>query len=505
MRTLALRCAVLLCLLDPLQLLAVELVLPDGKTVTVETQQRDGSEWVCIEKLARAIGGSASRDPLSRYPVLTVGKHRVLFSTATAVTSVDGKILNTGKAAVERDGCVWVPDTVFQLVLPLALEGDVRLKGASAGGAIAAASQPPPASTQPVAKPAEAPDLTVTATTAADAVRVEVSGTGISAAKARKEGEALLLPFPRGHAAVETLELGSGIALRAEVVDEGRMLRLVLGPGFREYETAAQKSPEKITLIARGDGTLPTALGPPTGGTPPTDPRSRSTKRPGDFVVAVDPGHGGTDTGALGKDGTAEKELVLAISKQIVSSLQKVGLQAFLTREGDTFIPLTQRTGLANFNRADVLLSIHLNASPSLSAKGSETYIMSREATDLWSRQVAEKENASSAEGSGGDTLSLVLWNLAQTQSILESAELAEGVQNRLNQLLGTKERGVRQAPFVVLEGAQMPAVLVEVAFLSNPQEAVQLKDAAFQSKVAEEVAAAVAEFKAKNHAPPAP
>lgn len=490
------------CLLATWPACAVELVLPDGRTVHLETQQKDGSEWICLDKLAKVVGGVSSRDPLSRYPVWTVGKHRVLFSTATPVTSVDGKILSTGRAAQDRDGCIWLPDSVLQLVLPLALEGDVRLKGPVVELPPAAVTPtPPPAG---ATKPTEAADLVVTATTAADAVRIEVAGTGISSAKARKEGDALLLPFPRGRAATETIELGSGIALRAEVVDEGRMLRLVLGPGYREYETSAQKSPERITLVARGDGALLAPAAAVAGGSP-AEPKARTARKAGEFLVAVDPGHGGSDTGALAKDGTTEKDLVLAVSKLLVASLEKAGMKAFLTREGDTFIPLAQRTGLANFNSADVLLSIHLNASPSSSAKGSETYIMSREATDLWSKQVAEKENATAAQVTGSDTFSLVLWNLAQTQSILESAELAEGLQNRLNQLLATKERGVRQAPFVVLEGAQMPAVLVEIAFLSNPQEAEQLKDAAFQAKVAEEVATSVADFKAKNHAPPAP
>jgi N-acetylmuramoyl-L-alanine amidase len=222
-------------------------------------------------------------------------------------------------------------------------------------------------------------------------------------------------------------------------------------------------------------------------------------------VVVVDPGHGGSDTGALGPGGATEKELALALAKRIAAALGQAGMRVTLTREGDTFIPLTQRTALANYNRADVLLSIHLNASPASSATGAETYFMSKEATDLWSRQLAEKENSAGDPTAGSDTLSLVLWNLAQTQSIVGSAALAEAIQGRLNGLLGTKERGVRQAPFAVLEGARMPAVLVEVAFLTNPGEAQQLQDVAFQDQVAASLAASVADFRARSDAPPNP
>lgn len=482
---------------------ALELLLPDGRTVQVEVKTFDGAGWICLDHLAKAVGGSAGRDPLSRYPTWTFGKHRVLFSTATAMTSVDGKLLNTGRAAKEREGCVYVPDTFLEIGLPVVLDGPVRAQGAAAP----APPTPPAPKVAPEAPPptpqtVEGADVTVETTVASDTVRVTVSGTGVSGAKVRKEGDVLVLPLPRGRAEFSPVEMGSGIALRLEAVDGGRALRLQLGTGYVSHETESQRNPERLTLVVKGSGQLPPAPA-AAGVLPDATAGPRPAKVPGQFLVVVDPGHGGSDTGALSKGGLQEKEIALAIAQKVAAALRAAGMRALLTREGDTFIPLTQRTALANYNRADVLLSIHLNASPAASAKGAETYFMSREATDLWSRQLAEKENSSGGAAAGSDTLSLVLWNLAQTQSIVESAALAEAIQERLNGLLETKERGVRQAPFVVLEGAQMPAVLVEVAFLSNPSEAEQLQDAAFQSRVAEALAASVADFKARNDAPP--
>ncbi|MEJ2420460.1 MAG: N-acetylmuramoyl-L-alanine amidase [Acidobacteriota bacterium] len=214
----------------------------------------------------------------------------------------------------------------------------------------------------------------------------------------------------------------------------------------------------------------------------------------------IDPGHGGSDSGAVNKNGEEEKTFTLVIAKDLGAWLQKQGIETILTRNTDTFIPLTQRTAIANFDHADVFLSIHINASPSPLAKGAETYFMSRQATNLWSKQLAEKENASSGGRSpDGNALSMVLWSLAQNRYMAESSDLAEAIQKRLNDLLGTKERGVSQAPFVVLEGAEMPAVLVEVAFLTNPHEAAQLSDSDFQDQVAATLGKAIMDFRAKH------
>jgi len=507
MRWTAALLAVLLLLAPALAAGAAEIVLPDGRTVTVEVASIDGAGWVCLDKLAKALGGTAGRDPLSRYPVWTVGKHRVLFSTATAMTSVDGKLLNTGKAAREKDGCIWIPESFLEVGLPMVLDGPVKVRS---GAPSPPPTPAPPESSHPAPPvaplPKEEAGIAVDATVAADRVRIGLCGTGASQAQVRKEGEVLVITLPLGRVGGGDRDLGSGIARRLEVAGEGRNLRVLLGAGFREYSTSSQKSPDCVAIVLEGAGqVVPSDVGaaPPGAGAAAT--AARPAKVQGQFVVAIDPGHGGTDTGALAPGGVAEKDLALALAKRVAAALEKAGVRAVLTREGDTFIPLTQRTALANYNRADVLLSLHLNASPATSAKGAETFFMSKEATDLWSRQLAEKENAAGDGGGGTDTLSLVLWNLAQTQSIVESSALAEAIQGRLNGLLGTKERGIRQAPFVVLEGAEMPAVLVEVAFLSNPGEAKQLEDPAFQEQVAAALAASIADFRTRNDAPPPP
>ena len=148
-----------------------------------------------------------------------------------------------------------------------------------------------------------------------------------------------------------------------------------------------------------------------------------------------------------------------------------------LTRDEDRLVGLDERTAIANHNRADLFLSIHVNASPRARASGAETYYLSTNASDDEARILAALENQSGQQDSAvpnprveQGSLDLVLWDLAQNQYLAESSALAESIQQHMNWMTGTRSRGVRQAPFRVLMGAMMPAVLVEVGFISNPE-----------------------------------
>ncbi len=201
--------------------------------------------------------------------------------------------------------------------------------------------------------------------------------------------------------------------------------------------------------------------------------------------------------GAKGHQGLLEKDLTLVLCKRMATELEKSGIQVLLTRNEDREIPLASRTAYANSHQADIFISVHLNASPSSRALGTETYYHSTEATDQWAKTLAERENTIPGYQAQRDGLALVLWDLAQTQYIVESARLAEVIQGKFNELLSVRDRGVRQAPFAVLEGAQMPAVLLEVAFITNPKEAELLIDEEFQGRVASTLSAAIKSFKA--------
>jgi N-acetylmuramoyl-L-alanine amidase len=219
----------------------------------------------------------------------------------------------------------------------------------------------------------------------------------------------------------------------------------------------------------------------------------------------IDPGHGGSETGAVGPGGLEEKEVTLQIARRLAAALQRLfPCRVVLTRESDSVISLDDRTAVANHEKADLFLSIHTNSSRAPGARGSESYYLSLEASDKLSQEVASRENQPAPSGGPGSTpaaaarnpdLDFILWDLAQTAHLKESSELAEATQVELNVLSGTENRGIKQAPFRVLVGATMPAVLVETAFISNPEEEKKLASPAFQQNVADAVARAVGRF----------
>ncbi|HEX9078392.1 MAG TPA: N-acetylmuramoyl-L-alanine amidase [Desulfuromonadaceae bacterium] len=205
--------------------------------------------------------------------------------------------------------------------------------------------------------------------------------------------------------------------------------------------------------------------------------------------IVVDPGHGGHDPGARGPDGVQEKDVVLAIGLKLRDLLRdELGLDVVMTRSTDVFIPLEERTAIANKVGADLFVSIHANAATNRAASGIETYYLNLAKTEK-SAQLAAKENGTTLEKVS--VLQAILFDLMANYKLNDSARLAEEVQRALHRKVRTnhpdvKNLGVKQGPFYVLVGASMPSILVETAFVSNPQEEARLNDPAYQEQTAD-------------------
>lgn len=226
------------------------------------------------------------------------------------------------------------------------------------------------------------------------------------------------------------------------------------------------------------------------------DPQKRSRIE----TIVIDPGHGGEELGAEGKEGLFEKDIVLDIALRLKRLLQKErDLKTILTREKDANLSLDERTSIANHNHADLFISIHVNASKGKKVKGAETFFLSYEATDEEIRTLAALENNAIGipeKKLEGESIEMILWDMAQMQYLQESSELAETIQTELNALLGIRNRGVKQAPFRVLMGATMPAVLIEAGFLSNPEEEKKLKSGLYREDIARAVYRSVLSYR---------
>ena len=196
-----------------------------------------------------------------------------------------------------------------------------------------------------------------------------------------------------------------------------------------------------------------------------------------------------------------EKDLTLPISQKLKAIIEKnLAYRVVLTRDNDVDVSLENRAAIANNNRAILFISVHVNGFPRSSARGSETFFLSLNATDEEARRLAYMENNSSAiesriSSDDEDDIMMILWDMAQSAFIKQSSELAENIQQELNSLLGTRNRGIKQAPFKVLTGVACPAVLVEIAFISNPSEERKLKTDDFQDDVARAIYRGVANF----------
>lgn len=219
--------------------------------------------------------------------------------------------------------------------------------------------------------------------------------------------------------------------------------------------------------------------------------------------IVLDAGHGGSQQGALSPTGYQEKDLSLALAKKVAALLRKtLNAQVILTREDDVLLPLQDRVQVANKNRPDLFLSIHANSMPTRALRqqiqGIETYFLSANASTDGARRTADRENADSAHagaGAGGGTLAFILADLERTEAHVDSSRLAYAVQRSLIATTGGLDRGVQQAPFYVLAGVEVPAVLVEVGFISHPEEGKRLQDAAYQDKIALAVAEGIRAF----------
>jgi N-acetylmuramoyl-L-alanine amidase len=229
----------------------------------------------------------------------------------------------------------------------------------------------------------------------------------------------------------------------------------------------------------------------------PKSPTTSTLRR-----IVVDAGHGGKDPGAVGKSGTLEKDVTLQMAKALSKELTKqIGCEVILTRSGDVYLPLEERTAIANKVGADLFISLHANANKNRKAFGIETYYLNFSKNDK-AAAVAARENGTSIKQVSD--LEMILFDLMANAKINESSHLATVIQEGLVKGVSKKysqvrDLGVRQGPFYVLLGATMPSVLVETAFISHPREEKRLKSSAYQKTAAKAIAAAIKDYAVSN------
>ena len=269
-------------------------------------------------------------------------------------------------------------------------------------------------------------------------------------------------------------------------------------PAPTSVRSAAAK---KTSAKTKAEVTKATPLVPPSVSKPTRDGQRSLTRALGLKIsrIVIDPGHGGHDTGTIGPHGLMEKDLCLDVALRLGHEIEEKlpGAEVVYTRKDDTFIPLEQRTAIANEAKADLFISIHANSSHDEAARGIETYYLNF-ATSAESMEVAARENALSQESL--HDLQDIIKKIARNEKVEESKELASDIQDSLThrlQLVSQNERnrGVKKAPFVVLIGANMPSVLSEISFISNPSDEKLLKKTDQRQRVADGLYRGIASY----------
>jgi N-acetylmuramoyl-L-alanine amidase len=215
-------------------------------------------------------------------------------------------------------------------------------------------------------------------------------------------------------------------------------------------------------------------------------------------TIVIDPGHGGDENGTRGASGTLEKDVTLSVARRLKGALEnRLGVRALLTRDGDRRVELDERAAFANNNKADLFVSLHANASVRRSAKGAEVFYLNLDRYgDEARRQAALEAQSLPSFGGPAREIEVILWDLAQARFIDQSAALAATVEGELASRVPMSVRPLQEGPFRVLVGANMPAVLVEMGYLSNPDQEAQLKSSEFQTSLVSALFESVVRFR---------
>lgn len=478
----------------PRAVAAPERRLPPGAQVVPTTVTAAGPLFA-LEPLVERLGGELTLGPAGSARQLVLEGHTVLFGPENTVALVDGEPVRLTAAPVASLHGIQVP-----LDLLRATYGD--LLGYSftwdpAAGRLAIGRRVARELTVDV-DVVNLQGLTTVVLQFPERPRYRVEELP-SGAEVRLLGDRLLAS---GWRLSDRDPLVRDIRLHADRIE----IDLAAGAGFTSYEL---EHPFRLVFdVHRSPAPARSLPALESEAQPPRD-------EPGIHTIVLDPGHGGSESGAIGPSGAEEKEITLLLARALKSRLERrLPVRVILTRSEDADLPLDTRTALANQNKGDLFISLHLNSERGRGARGAETYFLSLQASDDRAARAAEVENAADGDGTAAATaadgldgaaegdplydLQLILWDLAQSRHLADSQRLASLIQEELNGALGLRDRGVKQAPFRVLMGAAMPAVLVELGFISNPEEESRLRDAAYRAQLVEAVARAVERFRAQ-------
>ena len=453
----------------------------------------EGGSYLAAERLAAVLKGTWSAK--GTRGTLTVGSRSAQFNRNQARVLIAGNALILDSPARMGASGWLIPEEFLAKGLTRLVPG-VTMKVVAAPAPATRATAKPVAAAAPTV-PFE--DLRLRSYPSFTRIVLETAGpVGYAIVDESAERREIRMRLPGLRlAGPQRQEIDDGLVkeLRLEPASAGAVLRIVLEASVGQVKDFALQDPYRIVLD----------LYRPREGSGPEGTPGGAAAQPLRLIV-LDAGHGGHDPGATGPTGVQEKEVVLDVTRRVARMMEEsgFGIKVVLSRAADVFVPLRDRTNFANKQRADLFVSIHANAHPRSVSEGVETYFLSSEASDTEARQTAAIENGavqleSPATRQKTDAIRSILWDLAQSEFQQESSFLAETVLDSMTRSLRLVNRGVKQAGFFVLGGAAMPAILIEIGFLTNPKEERKLATPEYREATARAIFAGLSEYKRRH------
>lgn len=459
-----------------------------------------GQEMFALDDLARLFNLTVREDAAAGGILVTAGSQTIVLSQQQPLASIAGRLISLPAAPV-REGRSWlVPvDFVTRALAPISptridlrkpsrliLSGDIRMPR------VAARVEPLGSLTRVTIDVAPATPHTVTQ----EGPRLVV----------RFEAEALDAADVRAATATDTLQ---GI----RVGDAPQVITLDLGPRFASFRAADQAAPGGavrivIDLLAQTDTAPQPGAPPPVPTLPPGTPEAPpllDLPQPGGLrTIVIDAGHGGDDAGSKGPQGTLEKNVTLSVARRLKAAIEaRLGVRVLLTRDGDQAVASDQRAALANNNKADLFISLHANASVRPAVSGAEVFYLNLEGYGEQGQRASQSASeALPVVGGGSREIEITPWEMAQARHIEQSVVFARAVESALRERVPMSARALQQAPFRVLVGANMPAVLVEMGFLTNAQQEQQLAGGEHQQALVQALVEAIVRYRGGAAAP---
>lgn len=500
-----------------------ELIYDENLVQKTDLSYFGGSEYLPAKSVAAMFKGTTRWYPIAGKVTLQLHNQKITFSIDSKTAVIGDRKVSAGGTARLVRGTVWVPLRFF-LSSDFAEVTDCKIRWDASVPALIAEPNASLFSPRIYSK--------------GPATRVVLESAFELSPEFKRKGSLLTADLPKVRiASPEDVRVKDRMiaSVKLEPARRGVTLKIALRDGVTTYAWSQEKNPDRLIiefrdpneagtagtqaeqLIAAGttslktdamDAPLPPAPAGKAAAPPKTGTDAALSPRKGLAAskvrkIVVDAGHGGQDAGAVGKGGTKEKDINLMIALELARILSvEGGYDVLLTRSDDTFIPLHDRTLFANEKKADLFISIHCNASIKKTQGGFEAYFLAEEASDPHAEAAAELENAvielEEGHSKKSHKLQELLLDMAKNEFMNESSLLCSMIVKSIDQRVAIENRGVKRANFHVLHGAQMPAVLVETAFITHPKEERQLRQRKFRSSVVDAILSAVSLYEKK-------